>query len=47
MQGLKYRQNSCEISANVIIFFTVIGFHLASLLKNVTHRSQVYYTEIA
>ena len=37
----------CTDFVNEIIFSTVIGLDLASLLMNVTHLSQVFYKKIA
>lgn len=40
---MKSRQNSVE----EFIFSTGVGFHLASLPKNITSPSQVFYKDIA
>ena len=44
---LKSRQNSHEIPLKEFVFSTVVGLHLSSLLKTVTHPLQVFYKEIA
>ena len=43
---LKSQKNHCKVSANLFIFSTTVGLHVASLLKIVTHPSQVFYKEI-
>ena len=42
----KSRQNFCQIFVKEIIFNAVRGLHLESLIKDITHLSQVFYDEI-
>ena len=44
---LKFRQTCCRISLDEFICNTFVRRYLKSLLKNVTHHSEVIYNNIA